>query len=51
MFPANPNSVKLKKSSFLSRGFNVKEKISVWIYPRRGKKAAGGGKCVRLNSS
>ena len=33
MYPANTNSVKLKKSSSLFEGFNLKEKISVWIYP------------------
>ena len=39
MFPANTNSVKLKKVPFCGR-FKLKEKISVWIYPI-GKKMWG----------
>jgi hypothetical protein len=33
MFSANTNSVKLKKRFLSLEGFNLKEKISVWIYP------------------
>jgi hypothetical protein len=33
MFPASPNGVRLKENSSPLEGFNIKEKISVWIYP------------------
>ena len=43
MFPANANSVKLQKKILSLEGSNLKEKISLWIYPHGRKKLRAAG--------